>query len=409
MVSATGSLVDIVRIIYFVDDKLGGVSSLCYNLLTNSPDENYEQWVIHIDLLESEMARFNLNYPKANNVHFKYSGIENAYSSIKRLHQTLPMDTGALVVNYELEMEMLDHYPVSQTVYQLVHDEYNLGLSKKYEHLVDVFIAHNKHIYQQLLKSLNTKTSAIYFLPHGVKVPTFYRKHDEVQKDSKLKLLFLGRMDVKKGVFDLPVISRLLREKEVLVEWTCIGNGPEKENLQKQWCDEPGVVFLNPATNAEVMEIAAQHDVFVLPTKFEGSPVSLLETMSVGLVPVITNLEGSIREIVNEKIGFRIDMNDYAGFSNAIARLFFDRELLKTMGENCRRKILQEYEVSSTAAEYHRLFKDYAVHYKPKILQKNKIGARLDQPWLPSLVTTTIRKWMMGIRKLRVSVMQTNL
>ncbi len=52
------------------------------------------------------------------------------------------------------------------------------------------------------------------------------------------------------------------------------------------------------------------HDVFVLPTQFEGSPVSLLETMSAGLVPVITDLPGGIREIVEPAVGFRLPMGD---------------------------------------------------------------------------------------------------
>ncbi|MDZ4710685.1 MAG: glycosyltransferase, partial [Saprospiraceae bacterium] len=384
------------RVIYFIDDKMGGVSSLCYNLVTHSPDLPYEQWVIHIDFLESSKARANLKYPNAESIHFKYSGLENTYSTIKRLYKSLPTEPGALVVNYELEMEMLDHYPVRQTIYQLVHDNYNLALAIKFEHLVDVFIAHNKYIYDQLIKSLKTKKFAVFYLPHGVAVPPFYRKRNEILNNEKLKLLFLGRLDEKKGIFDLPAIGRLLRENNISVEWTCIGNGPEKQKLINQWKDEPNLVFLNPTSNIEVLEIASQHDVFVLPTKFEGSPVSLIETMSVGLVPIITDLEGSIREIVDADIGFRIPMDDNLGFAVAITKLNEDRKLLSLMGDNCRKKIISDFNILCTAPQYHNLFKEYSLFYCPKKLQKNKIGARLDQPWLPSFITRTIRQWRRG-------------
>jgi len=381
------------KVIYFVDDKQGGVSSLCYNLVANAPVNEYEQWVIQMDWKESDMTRANLVYPATKNIHFIYSSRENQYLEIKRLFDLLPTEDGALVVNYQFEMEMLDHYPVRQTVYQLVHDDYNLGLAKKYHHVVDVFIAHNKHIYEQLLKAIPSRSSNIYYQPHGVPLPTYYRVHSE-GGETTLRLLFLGRMNKLKGIFDLPVIHRLLKEKNIKVEWTCIGNGPEKEKLTQLWKEE-NVRFISPATNDEVLKVASEQDVFVLPTKFEGSPVSLLETMSVGLVPVITDLEGSIQEIVTEEIGFRIAMDNNQGFVKAIARLNADRKLMKSMSANARKKIESTYAVTLTAGGYHDLFKQYKKNFHPKTRLKSKIGARLDQPWLPSVVTRTIRNIFM--------------
>jgi glycosyltransferase involved in cell wall biosynthesis len=381
------------KVIYFVDDKLGGVTSLCYNLVANAPMTDYEQWVVQVDWKESDMTRANLVYPATKNIHFIYSSRESQYAEIKRLFELLPTEEGALVVNYQFEMEMLDHHHVRQTVYQLVHDDYNLGLAKKFHHVVDVFIAHNKHIYEQLLKALPSKSSNIYYQPHGVPLPTYYRVHSEGE-DTTLRLLFLGRMNKLKGIFDLPVISRLLKEKNIKVEWTCIGNGPEKEQLMQQWKEE-NVRFTSPATNEEVLKLASEQDVFVLPTKFEGSPVSLLETMSVGLVPVITDLEGGIQEIVTEEIGFRVQMDNNHGFAEAITRLHSDRKLMKSMSVNARKKIESKYAVTLTAGGYHDLFKEYKKNFHRKTIQKNKIGARLDQSWLPSVVTRTIRNIFM--------------
>jgi glycosyltransferase involved in cell wall biosynthesis len=338
------------------------------------------------------MTRADLIYPDSRNVDFVYSLNDNAYSVARRLRCLLPAEPGALVANYEFEMQMLDQHPVPQTVYQLVHDEYNLGLAVKYGHIADVFIAHNQFIFERLLDLLPDRKPDIFFLKHGVPIPSFYRMHDKSEKDRlrPLKLLFLGRMDPRKGIDDLPVIDGLLVGMGIAVEWTCIGNGPALEALKNKWV-RAGVGFISPSKNEEVLKIASEHDIFVLPTKFEGSPVSLLETMSVGLVPVISDLPGGIREVVNDQTGFRVAVDDNEGFAAAIARLYNDRDLLQKLSAGCREEIMKNYDVRQTAAAYHDLFGQYATRYSPKRLKKLKIGARLDQSWLPSFIKRSIR------------------
>jgi len=379
------------QVTFFIDNKLGGVSSLCYNLMKNADQNLYEQKVIHIDLEESDISPANVEYPNASNLYFHYSLNENAYKAIERLNKMLPDEHGALVLNYGLEMQMLDHYPVPQTVFQLVHDDYNLKLSKKYGHIADVFISHNHHIFESLQEMLPHRKDDIFYLPHGVTIPLVYQMHENDSERGPIKLLFLGRMSKGKGIHDLPVISEMLRQKGVQFQWVCIGNGPELETLKKNWHTEDAVQFLSPASNEEVINICSEQDVFVLPTKFEGSPVSLLETMSVGLVPVITDLAGGIREIVDEKIGFRIPENDNMAFANAIDTLYRNRPLLKSLSKNCRARIEEKFDIRQTSVRYYSLFSEFEKRYKQKKIKKLKVGSRLDQSWLPSFITRSIR------------------
>jgi glycosyltransferase involved in cell wall biosynthesis len=377
------------EIIYFIDDKLGGVSSLNCNLVKNAP-QGITQTVILIDEIESVMSKSGIQYPVQKHILFKFSAIENLYAVLKRLRKKLPAHESALILNYGTEMAMLDYFPVVQTTYQLVHDHYNLKLAEKFGHIVDVFICHNKHIESDLQKLFPFRKKDIFYLPHGVNIPEKYRKSEKLSA-VPLKLLFLGRMSQSKGVYDLPIIADMLRTKNIDVEWTCIGSGPELENFKKKWNSKDKVSFISPSTYEEVIDIAASHDVFVLPTKFEGSPVSLLETMSVGLVPVITSLPGGIEEIVNDEIGFALPMDDNMSFANAIMELHFDRAKLNRLSGNCRNKIITEFNVIDTSKKYFNLFLDFKLHKKEKILKKLKIGSRLDYPFIPNLLTRIIR------------------
>lgn len=377
-------------IIYFVDNKLGGITSFNYNIISNCPITDTEQWVIHIDQKEGKYTRADMGFPADKELFFNFSVKDNLFVTIKRLYNLLPPGPGALVLNNALEMQMLDHYPVEKTSYQVVHDDYNFSLAVYYQHIVDVFIAHSRFFYDKLLAAMPQRAATIFFLPHGVSIPVNHRPQSE--SEQSLKLLFLGRMSAQKGIFDLPVIDNWLDEWKVDHTWTCIGNGPELKTLQDVWKQGKSPVrFLSPPTNEEVMDICAQQDVFVLPTQFEGSPVSLLETMSAGLVPVITDLPGGIREIVQQNIGSRIEQGNVKGFATAIYELANNRQLLNQRSIACRDKIIKEFNVRDTAARYHELFARQREFYKPKQLKKIKIGSRLDQPWMPSLLTQIIR------------------
>jgi glycosyltransferase involved in cell wall biosynthesis len=378
------------QVIYFVDNKLGGITSLNYNLVNNAPPDAGGQMVIHIDCKEWVSARANIEFNADKEISFTYSERQGLYQTIRQLHDLLPGGPGALVLNDCLEMQMLDHYPTPRTVYQLVHDEYNFKLAADYHQVVDVFIAHSLFFYEKLLNLFPHRSDTIFYLPHGVVVPAVTRKPQPAE--NPIRLLFLGRMTASKGIFDLPVIDGLLDEWGVARTWTCIGRGPELEELKSRWGTGAPVEFAAPAGNDEVVRICAANDVFVLPTRFEGSPVSLLETMSVGLVPVISDLPGGIREIVTEDIGLRPAMEDNQAFAAAIKKLAGNRNWLDELSINCRKKVEQQFDVRQTAASYHDLFGKYERFYTKKQLLHKKIGTRLDQAWLPSSFTRLIRK-----------------
>jgi glycosyltransferase involved in cell wall biosynthesis len=129
----------------------------------------------------------------------------------------------------------------------------------------------------------------------------------------------------------------------------------------------------------------------VLPTKFEGTPVSLLETMSVGLVPVITSLPGGIEEIVTKDIGISVDMNDNHAFAAAIVALHNNRSKLEQLSINCRNKVIEDFNIVNTSKKYYKLFSQFEMYKKEKKLKKLKVGSRLDQPMIPEIFVRTFR------------------
>ena len=70
-------------LIYCVDNKLGGVTSLNYNLAANYTDGNVKQIVLHIDSPDWEMSRADIPFPVDENLYFKYNSKDlNNYEKV---------------------------------------------------------------------------------------------------------------------------------------------------------------------------------------------------------------------------------------------------------------------------------------------------------------------------------------
>jgi glycosyltransferase involved in cell wall biosynthesis len=146
---------------------------------------------------------------------------------------------------------------------------------------------------------------------------------------------------------------------------------------------------------SRVIDVAADHDVFVLPTKHEGVPVALIEGMSVGLVPVASDLRSGVREVVEPGVsGFTPAQGDIAGFAGAIATLSRDRSKLESMSHAARARVEQAFDVRFRVRGWQDLFARHHEFRRPRRHRPQHLyGSRLDKPWLPNTVVRAIRSF----------------
>lgn len=157
-----------------------------------------------------------------------------------------------------------------------------------------------------------------------------------------LRLTFLGKIMDAKGVFDLvELLSSNRAEYEGKVLLTVGGNGEverfkeliDSRNLGSMvryagWVDAEGKDRLLRDT-----------DVYILPSYFEGLPISILEAMSYGK-PVISTPIGGIPEIVEDGVnGLLVKPGDLPALKSAIDRFLADPSLLQSMGNASLRRV----------------------------------------------------------------------
>jgi glycosyltransferase involved in cell wall biosynthesis len=378
---------------FVVPDKMGGMMNIVANLLAFREPDAFSYHCVFTHNHLSTDTRFAQCVVADSQPVVEYRlPVENLHTVIERLRRTLPQGGGVLVTNDLLELAMASAVDLDRTVMMIVHGDhdYYYDLAARHADVIDVFVCYGRTMFDKLRQRLPERAESIVHLPYGIPLPSRTR----VPAHGPLRLLFAGRLEHgQKGVFDLPAIDAVLREAHVPVSWTLVGAGPDERALRERWGTQPHVQWLGVQPNARVLEIAAEHDVFVLPTRAEGFPVALLEAMSTGLVPVVSNLESGVRELIGNGVeGMLRPIGDIAGFADAIRALHGDRSLLESMSAAARARVVADFDIRNRVRDYQDLFARHRELRRPRSADvKLPYGSRLDRPWIPNVAVKAVR------------------
>lgn len=168
-----------------------------------------------------------------------------------------------------------------------------------------------------------------------------------------LRILYLGRlMQEQKRVRLFPEILRQICDSGMPFHWTIAGEGEELSFLEtnlKSRSPNQTVSIAGPIRYADVPMMLKQHDIYLLASDYEGLPLSLLEAMGYGLVPVVSDLESGVGEVVDKTVGHLVPVNDVSGYARAIIRLHEHREELAAKSSAARARVQQEFSVAAMA------------------------------------------------------------
>ncbi|MEO7673048.1 MAG: glycosyltransferase family 4 protein [Pyrinomonadaceae bacterium] len=151
-------------------------------------------------------------------------------------------------------------------------------------------------------------------------------------------IIFLGRLHESKGLREIVQICKRLLEQGADFRFTCYGTGPEQEKFTSDMTAVLGDKFHfgGVVTGAEKWRALRNADIFLLPSRYEGLPIALLEAMAAGCVPVIS-ATGSVSTVVDDGVnGFLIEPDAISDIAEKVSHLLTDHGDLKRMSENAR-------------------------------------------------------------------------
>jgi glycosyltransferase involved in cell wall biosynthesis len=199
-----------------------------------------------------------------------------------------------------------------------------------------------------------------FTIPYGVPVGDTLPRRDE-SASGRLRVVYTGRIvRFQKRAMDLVSIADVLREKNSCAEVTVAGGGSDLADFIS--AAGPAILsghlrYLGGLSNADVMSLLRESQVFVLPSAFEGLPVSLLEAMSTGCVPVVTAIRSGVPEVIRHgENGFLVPVGGIREFADCISALENDASLLARMRRNAHSTVRDRFGIDKMTAAYIDVF-----------------------------------------------------
>ena len=195
---------------------------------------------------------------------------------------------------------------------------------------------------------------------------TFRRKYKE---DSiPLTIGYLGRIAPTKGMDYLLQACCMLKESQIPFCLKIAGAEELEGQYLPQFSNQLGNMFVYAGIVSGESKKAFQQslDVLAMPTFFEGLPMSLLECMSYGVVPVITSV-GSIPTVVTEgQNGILIKVKNAQSIVDAIAYLHIHRDRLEQMSKSARNYIYEHFDSDSYIDKLNSIYSTCLCHFNSK-------------------------------------------
>jgi N,N'-diacetylbacillosaminyl-diphospho-undecaprenol alpha-1,3-N-acetylgalactosaminyltransferase len=173
----------------------------------------------------------------------------------------------------------------------------------------------------------------------------------------------IARLIAPKGVREFLQAAERLNEKGRFV---LIGE-PDPGNLDSLTWEEiqeyvrRGIV-LAPGWQNDVIPWLAITDIFVLPSYREGTPVTVLEAMAMGLPVVATDVAGCREAVVSGETGFLVSPRNVDELVRAIQKLVEDPALRRRMGQAGRARVVQHFAVERIVEQYLELYTEVLEH-----------------------------------------------
>lgn len=234
----------------------------------------------------------------------------------------------------------------------------------------DLFLA-NSRFTERRLRDLGCPADRLVVHPVGIDVARFRPLSRRRRVGGPLRLLTVARLVEEKGIaYGIRAVAELRRRRPTLeMVYDIVGDGPLASDLRALAARlgvESHVRFLGWADQAELPEIYASGDLFLLPSirtpsgAQEGAGMVLLEAQAAGL-PIIATRVGGIPEVVLEGVSaVLVPERDAVAIADAVEDLVARRGEWEIMGRAGRQYVARNFDIRSLNANLIQMYEGLA-------------------------------------------------
>jgi len=169
-----------------------------------------------------------------------------------------------------------------------------------------------------------------------------------------LRILFVGRLSVEKGVEDLVRACLRLQQKEVPFRLSIIGDGNLKTSLRDlvaRYDLSEMVEFIGTVPRLELGSHYSAADVLCVPSLSEPLATVILEALISGCPVVASDTGGNPFMVRHNRNGLLTPVGDVEALANALERLYRNPALLRLLTQHARPSVLERFLWKSVAKD----------------------------------------------------------
>ncbi|MBT8079984.1 MAG: glycosyltransferase family 4 protein [Gammaproteobacteria bacterium] len=155
-----------------------------------------------------------------------------------------------------------------------------------------------------------------------------------------IDVIFVGRLTERKRPDRFIKVMHQVARDHPGVRAAIVGDGPDTEALQQQVAElglDEQIEFLG--LRSDVLDLQLKSRIFALTSRWEGVSIAMLEAMSCGTIPVVSDV-GDLRDVVDSgKNGFVFDEDDIDSFATTISALLADEGRMATLSREARQTV----------------------------------------------------------------------
>lgn len=327
--------------------NVSGISAVTEFIISNNPNINY----IHFELGKKDKERGGIFRIKSiiKGLFKWYRLLKNNPNAI--VHYNFPLSKPSILrdpmfmyITRKRKMKMVVHIHGGNFLTASHTPKYLQWILKKTFAIPCPFIVLSD--LEKQLVSEKYPCKEIHVLPNCVDLTEASQYTKEIKKSHEpLVMGYLGRIAETKGMEFLLEACKELKKRNIPFFLRIAG----KEEVENQYLPlfekELGNQFIYDGVVSGKLKdkFLKSLDVFILPSYFEGLPMSLLECMSYGVVPITTKV-GSIGEVVMDNTnGMFIQIKDSSSIVEQFTQIHKNRTLLKNLSIEAKRTIINKF------------------------------------------------------------------
>jgi len=159
--------------------------------------------------------------------------------------------------------------------------------------------------------------------------------------------------------FIVQSLAPLVRAGTVEITFTNFGSLAESFRRQTQAVTGRGVRFYDKMLRSEFLPFMAKHDVYLSASTTDSSPVSLIEAMALGLLPIAADIPG-VREWLDAESGYLFKQHDPEALRTLVIRLLEEKDPHEPMRKKNLARVKQKALFEENVAEELAIMEDLA-------------------------------------------------